>query len=409
MSQLNEVDYRFLIERLIPDFPPVKRIWPLNIRLLLWILLEAAILFLSMLFNGAPDFVAGVPFGSYELVTAGFIFLSIAAAGMALRNSIPGSESSTVELLLLAFGVIAAALMVQFESLNLALPPSADLLSAFECQLTFAALPWLALFWAARRAMPLRPQLVGGLIGIAASSFSIIAELFSPLAYPTGWGLVSGGAILTLLSVIAGAVWLDPARLWHKDGHSSEDRPVESAWLDGRVIFPLALALAAGILPFALRTGTDTNEVPDFDLAIANYQQSLTTFRPNVPSSSIETVLTAYIEDGMPSYMWDFGPQGFKLVGGRFEHLPDGTPITYTWFRGPKEGVMCMLRQVSGFAAPAAHHSEIHHLLFYRYRGYSVCLTNVGGYGDFVSVIVSPIQMKQFMRAVFGSLSIEEP
>lgn len=69
---------------------------------------------------------------------------------------------------------------------------------------------------------------------------------------------------------------------------------------------------------------------------------------------------------------------------------------------------MCMLRQVSGFSSPDANHSEIHHLLFYRYRGYSVCLINVGGYGDFVSVIVSPISMKPFMRAVFGAVSIKE-
>ena len=86
--------------------------------------------------------------------------------------------------------------------------------------------------------------------------------------------------------------------------------------------------------------------MPDFDLAIANYQQSLTDFHSNVPSISVETVLTAYIENGMPSYMWDFGPQGLQTrQGGRFEHLPDGSPVTYTWFRGTKAGVMCMFRQ----------------------------------------------------------------
>ena len=137
--------------------------------------------------------------------------------------------------------------------------------------------------------------------------------------------------------------------------------------------------------------------MPDFDLAIANYQQSLTSFQPNVPSSTIAKVLTAYIERGMPSYMWDFGPQGFKLVGGRFEHLANGSPVTYTWFRGKQAGVMCMFRQTSGFRAPSANHIERDHLLFYRYRGYSVCLLNVGGYGDFISVIVSPIPMPAFM------------
>ncbi|MGH8336098.1 MAG: hypothetical protein ACRETL_04580, partial [Gammaproteobacteria bacterium] len=138
------------------------------------------------------------------------------------------------------------------------------------------------------------------------------------------------------------------------------------------------------------------------------YQQALTNFHPNVPSSSVGTVLTAYIERGMPSYMWDFGPQGFKLVGGRFERLDDGTPVTYTWFRGTRAGVMCMFKQVGGFEPPAAVHLERDHLLFYRYRGYSVCLVNVGGYGDFISVIVAPIEMKPFMRMVLAALSVNQ-
>ncbi len=402
MSQLDEIDYGLLVDRLIRDFPPVKRLWPVSIRLLLWILLEAAILTLGVLL-GSLDSAAAVHFNNYGLGTPGFILVSIAAAWMALRNSIPGRESSATELIVLTVGVLAVALIVQFDPSTRA-PSSADFLSTLGRQLIFAALPWLALFWAARRAMPLRPRLIGGLNGIAASCFAIVAELFSPVTYPIVWGLLAG-AMLTVLSVIVGAVWLDSERLWRIDGDSSVDRPGESAWLNAHVILPVATALAAGLLLFVLKVGTGADgQVPDFDLAIENYQQSLTDFRPNVPSTSVETVLTAYIEDGMPPYMWDFGPQGYKLQGGRFERLPDGSPVTYTWFRGPKAGVMCMFRQVSGFVVPAGKHAEVHHLLFYRYSGYSVCLVNVGGYGDFVSVIVSPIQMKPFMRMVLDAL-----
>jgi Negative regulator of sigma F len=408
MSELDEINYRALIDRLIPDFPPVKRLWPASIRVLLWILLEAVILALSMLINGSLDALVAIDFHTCGFGAAGFILVSIAVAWLALKNSIPGHESSAAELILLAFGVIAAALIVQFEPSTSALPSSGDFLSTLGSLLAFAALPWLALFWAARRAMPLRPRLTGGMIGVAASCFGIAAELLSGPAYPITWGLLAV-AILTLLSGIAGAVWLDGQGLWRKYSGLSIDRLDESAWLGARVIFPVMAALAAGLLLFVLKAGTGADGlVPDFDLAIDNYQQSLTDFRPNVPSTSLETVLTAYIEHGMPSYMWDFGPQGFKLQGGRFERLADGTPVTYTWFRGPKAGVMCMLRQVSGFAAPGANHFEIHHLLFYSYRSYSVCLINVGGYGDFVSVIVSPIPMKPFMRAVFGAVSIKE-
>ena len=406
MAELSEIDYRDLIDRLIQDFRPVKRLWPVRIRLLLWILLEAVIMAVATLLNRQSDATAVVYFHNYGFDAAGFFLVSIAAAWMALRNSIPGRETSATELILLAVGIIAAAMIVQFEPLTQTLLSSDDFRSALGRQLTFAALPWITLFWAARRAMPLRPRLTGGMIGIAASSFAVAAELFSGPAYPITWELLIG-TILTGLLVIAGAAWLDSERLWRKDGALSADRLAESAWLGARVVFPVAAALAAGLLLLVLKAGTGADRpVPDFDLAIVNYQQSLTNFRPNVPSGSLEAVLTAYIERGMPSYMWDFGPQGFKLVGGRFEHLPDGTPVTYTWFRGPKAGVMCMFRQTSGFQAPDATHAERGHLLFYRYRGYSVCLINVGGYGDFVSVIVSPISMKPFMRMVLGNLSI---
>jgi hypothetical protein len=408
MTELHEINYRVLIDRLMQDFPPIKRLWPVSTRLLLLILLEAAILAFGVLRSGSLDLPAVVHFHNHGLGAAGFVLVSIAAAWIALRSSMPGRETSAVLMIVLAFAVIAAALMVQLEPSTRNLTSLADFFSTLRRLLTFAALPWLALFWAARRAMPLQPRLTGGLIGIAASCFAIVAELFNGAFHAIAWELVAG-AILTLLSVIAGAAWLDSERLWRIDRDSSVGRPVDLAWLDARVIFPVAGALAMGLLLVALKTGPGADgRVPDFDLAIENYQQSLTDFRPNVPSTSLETVLTAYIEHGMPSYMWDFGPQGFKLQGGRFERLADGSPVTYTWFRGPKAGVMCMFRQVSGFEAPNANHSELHHLLFYRYRGYSVCLINVGGYGNFVSVIVCPIPMKLFMPMVLDALSIQQ-
>jgi hypothetical protein len=408
MPEQSEIDYGVLIDRLIEDFGPVKRLWPVSIRLVVWILIEATILGVATLFKGSADAAGVFYFRNYGLDAGAFLLASIAAASIALRNSIPGRETNASELILLVVGIIAAAAIVQFEPLPGTLLSSDAFRSALGHQLAFAALPWVALFWAARRAMPLRPRLTGGIIGVAASSFAIAAGLVCGPIYSITWELLAG-AIVTALSAAAGAVWLNRERVWCKDSALSAASPTETGWFGTRVVFPVAAALAVGLLLLVLRAGSGVSQpVPDFDLAIANYQQSLTNFRPNVPSSTIGTVLTAYIEDGMPSYMWDFGPLGFKLVGGRFEHLPDGTPVTYTWFRDTRTGVMCMFKQVSGFQAPPVIHIERDHLLFYRYRGYSVCLSNVGGYGDFVSVIVSPMPMKSFMRMVLSTLSIEQ-
>lgn len=407
MAELKEIDYGSLIDRLIQDFPPVKRLWPVSIRLSLWLLLEAAILIASVLLSGRPDAFSAIYFHEYWMEGAAFFLVSIIAAWIALRNSIPGRETGPGELTPLVIAIIAAALTTQVEPLSHPLLSPDSFSFMLGRQWSLAALPWVALFWAAQRAVPLRPRLTGGMIGVAASSFAIAADLFAGPGYPATWQLF-GGAILTVLSFFAGVVWLDPKRLWGKDSGQSADRLTQSGWLKGGAILPVAAAFAAGLLLLVLRVGISGNErVPDFDLAIDNYQHSLTNFHPNVPSSSIATVLTAYIDHGMPSYMWDFGPQGFKLVGGRFEYSADGTPVTYTWFRGTQAGVMCMFRQVSGFEPPSATHIERDHLLFYRYRGYSVCLLNVGGYGDFISVIVSPVPMKVFMHMVFAALGTE--
>jgi hypothetical protein len=79
--------------------------------------------------------------------------------------------------------------------------------------------------------------------------------------------------------------------------------------------------------------------------------------------------------------------------------------VTYTLFRGPRADVMCMFRPIGRFAAPQLIHIERGHLLFYRYRGFSVCLANVANYSDFVGVIVSPIPLKPFVAMVRASLS----
>ena len=112
---------------------------------------------------------------------------------MALRNSIPGRETNAVELMMLAVGIIAAALMVQFEPLT----RDAAVIGRFSLRAwastDLCGVAWVALFWAARRAMPLRPRLTGGMIGVAASSFAIAAELFSGPILFDRMGAARGG------------------------------------------------------------------------------------------------------------------------------------------------------------------------------------------------------------------------
>lgn len=407
MSQRQEINYEAMVDRAITDFHAVRRLWPVRRRLALWIILEASILVLTAFTQGYTN----LPSCNFQhlLVLGLFILMSIAAAFLALRSAIPGCEVARSELVLLLVA-LCVTFFAASEPPMITLPfrelVQAGVFSTFQLY-GLAALPWLALFWAVRRGVPSQPMKTGLLIGTAAFCFGLAAQ---PLVSHTDrfphmmvWPALSG-ILLIIASSFAGEIWLNWIARWQRDDSKAE------AWRSARPLMNAAAILAVACtasfvaLIFVLR-GARENFIPvaDFDLTIAQYRQSLVEFHPNVPSSSIEAVVTAYVEHGMPAYMWDFGNKGFRLVGGRWELLPDGTPLTYTWFRGPKGGVICMFRQSDGFNPPSVRHEEHQHLLFYPYRGFSICLINVGGYGTFISVIAAKMPMDQFVPLVLAA------
>jgi hypothetical protein len=62
--------------------------------------------------------------------------------------------------------------------------------------------------------------------------------------------------------------------------------------------------------------------------------------------------------------------------------------------------VICMMKQTDAFKPPPGALEVERGLLFYRYRGFSICLINIGGYGDFLSVIAAPMPMRQFVALI---------
>jgi hypothetical protein len=410
MRDTYKIDYDVLIDRSIKGFQSAKRLWPVAFRLALWVLLEGVILTLAAAV-GSPALMPGLVHDpGRALGVAAFVLAGSGAGFLALRSAIPGRESTTAELLLDATAIAVAILILVGSGAN-GNAFAGSLHSGLSATLQivgFAAFPWLALFWAVRRGVPLRPGESGGLIGVAAFCFALAAvRSISGSSEATAliyWQVIPA-IVGAAVSSLAGTIWLNSSRLWRRDRvwadveHRRRLRPSL-----GSFTFPLAAAASLAFLIIVLKGGRENiASIPDFDLAIASYEKSLANFSPNVPSSSVDTVLTAYIENGMPPYMWDFGPAGFRLVGGRFDRLSDGTPVTYTWFRGRKGGVMCMLRPTKEFNPPSAVYEEDRKLLFYHYRGFSVCLINVGGYGTFVSVILAPMPMNEFMRMVLSA------
>ena len=409
MSASREIGYAALIDRLARDLRPVRRLWPVHKRLGLWVALEAAILLAIATQIGRANFAAAV--ASHDAIAPLiWLLVSAGAAGLALRGSVPDREATLRELTMLGVGLAigGVALMLggsdQAPGVNDWLRDGAT--SAAQV-VAWGALPGIALFIAMRRGVVLYPGRAGALAGIAALCCGVAIDRLvaqsSGAPCPNGWLLILA-ATVTPAAACAGRVWLDPSDVWRADDRVAATSRSQAAWFERPKPYAAALAAATAMLIFALRATHDNfASAPDFDLAINRYQQSLASFQPNVPSESVATVLTAYIEHGMPSYMWDFGPKGFKLVGGRLEDLPDGTPASFTWFRKDRTGVMCLFRAASGFNPPPARHDTRDGMLFYRYRGFSVCLINPGNYGNFISVIVAPLPLDQFEQMVLAA------
>ncbi|PWT78701.1 MAG: hypothetical protein C5B58_14890, partial [Acidobacteria bacterium] len=227
MGQPPEIDFEQLLERSIKHFQPVRPLWSVGLRLALWLVLEAAILILS-----AQSVSSGMPalirYPGALIGTALMIVTGSGAGLLALRSAIPGREVIASELLLLA-GVLCLAFTVGFEpsagaSLAEELSLSDSLLALEIVGLTF--LPWVALLCAVRRGVPLHPAKTGALVGIASFSFTLAALRFMSRTGFVGAGVwqLLFGLVVTGVSAAAGALWLDPTRLWQQDAGSIEAR-----------------------------------------------------------------------------------------------------------------------------------------------------------------------------------------
>ncbi|HZO82538.1 MAG TPA: hypothetical protein VFB33_12665 [Candidatus Binataceae bacterium] len=136
-----------------------------------------------------------------------------------------------------------------------------------------------------------------------------------------------------------------------------------------------------------------------FDQAVGAFDGFQGGFRPNVPSSSLAAVAAAYGAAEMPDQMWDLTQAGYSLAGGRLDRLPDGSPVTYTLYRGPKGDLLCTRYKANNFSFPPGAVAEHHGHRFYSYKGYSLCLT-ISREGRFICVLTAREPMEQFERDI---------
>lgn len=178
------------------------------------------------------------------------------------------------------------------------------------------------------------------------------------------------------------------------------------AWVPLAAAAAILVALFIGSLPGVRRAGVpELSGVSSmlasaaFDQAVGAFDGFQSGFRPNVPSSSLAAVAAAYGAAEMPDQMWDLERAGYSLTGGRLDRLPDGSPVSYTLYHGPGGDLLCTRYKASNFGFPPGAVAEHHGHRFYRYKGYSLCLT-ISREGHFICVLTAREPMEQFERDV---------
>ena len=196
------------------------------------------------------------------------------------------------------------------------------------------------------------------------------------------------------------------------DRSANADRGGLLSMRRARVWAPIAIAAVAVFAFVILHGGGGTSPaqaIPPFDQAINNYAQFVEHFEPNVKANTPADLSDTYMEHQLPGFVWDFRQRGYRMVGARMDHMPDGSPVAYTFYRGDSGTILCTYMRSHGLRPPPGESQDLgvdtnvyggaHH--YYQYKGYSVCLSYPRT--GCICILVSQHPMKQFVQDVVNS------
>jgi hypothetical protein len=196
-----------------------------------------------------------------------------------------------------------------------------------------------------------------------------------------------------------------------RDRSGGADR---GGWLTmrrARIWIPAALAAMLVFAFVVLHGGSGTTPaqaIPPFDVAIDNYKQFVDHFEPNIKSTAPADISDAYMEHELPGFVWNFQRVGYKLIGGRVDHLTDGTPVAYTFYRGDNGTILCTYMKSHGLQPPPGElqqpdqpsgYAGVHH--YYQYKGYRVCLSYPRS--GCICILVTRQPMQEFIQDIVDS------
>jgi hypothetical protein len=214
VQMIHDEHHRVLVQRLASGVKPTRGLWPVSIRLALWMALEIGILMWVM--TGSSDSVIRrLKEPAYVMEVLFFGFAAVILAALALRSAIPGRYLSTREATIAGLLALAGTLLITAAAPIDATRSVAEFVRVgLQCALRiglYSALPLAALWWMIVRGASMQGGLSGLLAGGSAVFFAMtILRLECRNNEPLHiliWHLLPALA-LAVLSALAGSRWL---------------------------------------------------------------------------------------------------------------------------------------------------------------------------------------------------------
>jgi hypothetical protein len=160
-----------LIERLVADGTPVRRLWRPEARLLAWLALGIPLVVFPMSRVLRDDVAQQLHAPAFLLEEATMLVAAGLLALAALRAAVPGRRVGTAISLTAATALALGGLLVFSKPVFTGWTPDVFLALGVPClwrSLAWTLPPWALLVIAVRRAAPLRSRWTGALVGAAA-------------------------------------------------------------------------------------------------------------------------------------------------------------------------------------------------------------------------------------------------
>jgi hypothetical protein len=209
--------HRALVDRIVARLEPVRPLWPVRRRLMIWLAIEIAVL-TQTLIETSNRWTLKLEHPLYSLEIAFFAGAAVIVAAMALRAAIPGRESAPWQSGFAIVLTVAGIAMLFITPMRTDMSLGDFVAIGRSCAWSTcakAAVPWIALWWAVKRGTPGNGGAAGAMVGAAAMLFSFaIMRLDCPLDEPLHLMIWHLGpvVVVTAISALAGEVWLRSPR-----------------------------------------------------------------------------------------------------------------------------------------------------------------------------------------------------